>query len=152
MNKQQKLELIGKVYTTMKKGDKNITILDTNIITDMGTQNAIQNIQFELDVSFELSYEIMSDACYILSEKTLNTDTKDQSSLYYEYLDFTADADSNANIYTSTQLSYLSNNNESEISDLMNDEAITSIAKACSIWYSRKVAEACEALKDYILQ
>lgn len=112
-------------------------------------RTAILDIQQEIDADFELSYEIMADACAILAEKTLAGNDRD--SLTGDDLDFLTDADSNANVYTSTQLSYLSNNNEGEISDLMKDEAITSIAQACSVWYSRKVAEGCEALKSYIL-
>ena len=151
METKQKVlfELVGKAYTTMKKGDKDISILDTDVITDTATQNAILDIQRNLNVDFEISYEIMADACHIIAEKTL-TGT-DRDSLTGDDLDFFADADSQANVYTAVQLSYLNNENESEISDLMKDEAITSIAQACSVWYSQKVAEACEALKAYIL-
>lgn len=148
--KRQKLALIGKAYTTIQKNDETIHILDTEVITDMATQNAILDIQSNLDTAFEISYEIMADACDILAEKTLTGNDRD--SLTGDDLDFFADADSTANVYTGVQLSYLSNNNESEISDIMKDESIESIAQACSIWYSQKVAEACEALKAYILQ
>lgn len=139
-----KLSLISKAYVTYKKGDKEIWILNTDLL-DAGTQGAILNIQYSLDVDFELSYEIMADACQIISEKTLDE-------LISDDCDFFADADSRANVYTAVQLSYLNIKNEAEISDLMKDEAITSIAQACSIWYSQKVVEACEALRDYINQ
>ena len=150
MTKQKKLDLVSRAYTTMEKGDKDISILDTDVIKDAGMQGAIINIQQALDVDFWQSYEIMQDACSILSEKTLAG--TDRDSLTSEDLDFMADADSNANVYTGVQLSYLNFKNEEEISDLMKDEAITSIAQACSVWYIQKVADACEALKDYILQ
>jgi hypothetical protein len=110
----------------------------------------ILEIQKNLDVEFDLSYEVMADACNIIADKTLEGNNRD--SLVGDDLDFFADADSTASVYTSIQLSYLGTHNESEISELMKDEAITSIAQACSIWYSQKVAEACEMLKEYILK
>lgn len=155
-NKQKELlELVGKAYTTIRKGDKDISILDTDVITNAGTQNAILDIQRNLDVDFEQSYEVMAEACSILAEKTLEStgipNGSDRDCLTSDDCDFFADADSRANVYTSVQLSYLTVSNESEISNLMKDEATTSIAQACSIWYSQKVAEACEALRTYIL-
>jgi hypothetical protein len=146
---QNKLNNVRNAYTTIKKGDKDITILNSENITD---KNIFMDIQCNLDTAFDLSYSIMADACYIVGEKTLNEDTKDRNSLFYDDIDFLADADSISNVYTSTQLSYLSQHNQIEISELMKDEAITSIAQACSIWYSQKVAEACEALKEYIIK
>ena len=152
MDKETKLNLISRAYTTMQKNNETIHILDTDVIKDMATQNAILNIQRNLEVDFELSYKIMANACDIISKKTLNEDETDINSLYYTDLDFYADADGNANVYTAVQLSYLNIQNESEISEIMKDESIESIAQACTVWYIYKVAEACEALKDYILQ
>lgn len=149
-NKEKKLDLVSRAYTTMEKNGDTIHILDITLNRDMATKDAIQDIQRGLEVDFELSYEIMADACDIIAEKTLTGNDRD--SLIGDDLDFWADADSRANVYTSTQLSYINIHNEAEISELMKDEAITSIAQACSVWYSRKVAEACEALKEYILK
>ena len=154
MTKEQRRKIVAEAYTTMKKGDNTIHILDTEKVTDMATQNAIMDIQRELNTSFEISYEIMADACDIIAEYKMegvagDNWLKNDSDMA---CDFFADADSCANVYTAVQLSYLDNNNEGEISALMADEAITSIAQACSIWYSQKVAEACEALKSYIMQ
>ena len=132
----------------MKKGDKEISIYIETLPAEV--RDKMQEIQQNMGVEFEQSYEIMADACLILSDKTL--DGTDRDGLNSDNCDFFADADSNANVYTSTQLSYLNNNNEGEISSLMKDEAIESIAQACSIWYSQKVAEACETLRNYINQ
>jgi hypothetical protein len=148
MTTQQKHELIAHAYTTMQKGDDTIHILDTDKL-DSGTQGALLNMQEALGVGFDQSYEIMSDACDIIADKTLDGTGRD--SLTGDDLDFFADADSRANVYTAVQLSYLNSNNESDISDLMKDESFTSIAQACSVWRIQKVVEACEALKAYIL-
>ncbi len=149
MTKEKKFELVSHAYIMDQKSDRDIHILNTELL-DSATQGAIQNIQESLNVEFELSYEIMADACDIIADKIIEGAGRD--SLVGDDLDFFADADSHANVYTGVQLSYLNNKNEDEISALMQDESITSIAQACSIWYSQKVVEACEALKDYILQ
>ncbi len=146
--KQNKLEVVSKAYTTMMKGEKEICIIDTDVVKNMGDQNAIMDIQHSLDTEFEISYQIMADACDIIASKTL--DGKNRDGLNADDCDFYADADSRANVYTGVQLSYLSVKNEGEISDLMKDEAITSIAHACSVWYTQKVVEACMALRSYI--
>lgn len=129
----------------MEKNGETIHILDTDIVKGAGLQNALLDMQNRLNTTFDLSYEIMADACDIVGEKTIDE-------LNSNDCDFFADADSRANVYTGVQLSYLNIKNEDEISSLMKDEAITSIAQACSIWYSQKVAEACEALKGFINQ
>lgn len=147
MTKQQKFELVSTAYESIKKGEEDIYILSEKLQGE--ERDVIMNIQIDLDAGFELSYEIMAEACGIISDKTLTGEGRD--SLTGDDLDFYADADSRANVYTAVQLSYLTANNEGEISDLMQDESITSIAQACSAWYTAKVVEACEALKDYIL-
>ncbi len=147
-NKQKRLDLVSKAYTTMQKNNETIHILDTEVL-DMATQNDLLDMQNKLDTTFDLSYEIMADACDIIANKTLEGNNRD--SLTGDDLDFYADADGQANVYTSVQLSYLNVDNESEISNLMQDESITSIAQACNVWYVYKVVEACEMLKDYIL-
>ena len=151
MTKQEKLDAIGSAYESKKVSDERKEIQIISEKCPQEVKEVIQLLQRGLEVSFEQSYDIMADACYILSEKTL-TGRDRGDSLTGDDLDFMADADSNANVYTAVQLSYLNINNEAEISDLMKDESITSIAQACNAWYIQKVAEACEALKEYILQ
>lgn len=147
---EQKYNNVCKAYTSITKGDKDINVLNNDNQLSDEARLAISKIQVDLNVSFDISYDIMADACSIISGKSLDNNPEDRYSLFYEYLDFLADADSHANVYTAVQLSYLSVDNEDEISQIIKDEAITSIAQACAIWYSQKVAEACEALKEYI--
>lgn len=142
--------MVSRAYTIHKKGDKDIYILDTDVVKDMATQNAIMNVQQSLDVDFELSYEIMVDTCSIIAEKNLSNEGR--NGLNSDDNDFLADADTITNVYTGVQLSYLSINNEDEISNIMKDEGHTSIAHACSSWYTQKVVQACEELSAYILQ
>ena len=139
--------VVDAYITHTKDSGKEIHILNDTMPDEV--QEALREIQRGLDTAFDISYDIMYDACNIISNKTLLGTGRD--SLVSDELDFFADADSQANVYTGVQLSYLSVNNEQEISDLMQDESVTSIAQACSVWYSQKVAEACEEIKQYIL-
>jgi hypothetical protein len=148
MTKKQRYDLVCNAYTTMKKGDDTIAILDTDKLS-AGDQAMFQKWQADLDVTFDRSYEIMADACNIISEKTLDGNYRD--SLIGDDLDFFADADGRANVYTGVQLSYLNVYNQQEISEIFKDESQDNIAQACSSWYTQKVVDACETLKDFIL-
>lgn len=134
-------ELIKKAYTTTKKGDKDIYILDTDHVTDMATQNAIQDIQRKLGVSFELSYEIMAAAC----DSIAGVQPED-----FAEVDMWEVAQEPASVYTWDRLQYLDINNQADISELVRTHAVD-IATACAVWYNDKVVEACEALRTYIM-
>ena len=67
MNKQKLYEEVANGYCTIKKGDKDIYIIDTEKVS-AGTQEALRNIQQELGAPFELSYEIMASACACISD------------------------------------------------------------------------------------
>ena len=150
---ENKYNNVCKAYTIMITEDnKKLVILNDKEINDTELTK-IRDIQYNLDIgNINLSYEVMADACSIINDYTMEGAEKDNWLKDGMACDFLSDADSRANVYTGVQLSYLDIHNEQEISELMKDEAITSIAQACSIWYSRKVAEACEALKEYIIK
>lgn len=140
-NKQTRFELVSNAYTTMKKGERDIYILDTNKIKDMAMQNAILNIQQGLEVSFELSYEIMAKACQCIGELTLKElETGEASEMAAE----------TCTVYTYQRLQYLDGNNQAEITDIVKGYD-TDIEKACAEWYEQQVTTAIEALKAYIL-
>lgn len=136
----EKYNKVINAYTTMQKGENTIHILDTDYIKDMATQNAILDIQRWLETEFEIGYEIMADACACISDVPY----KDLSKVdFYET--------ETSSIYTAVRLDYLSTHNEGEISELVK-EYDCDIQTACAIWYNNKVAEACNALIDYILK
>lgn len=115
-------------YTTKKfnNGEERIIFSDT---VDLRVQNILLDIQHNLDTTFDLSYSIVSDAVSALTER------RD-----YESEEF-------ASVYTSVRLSYISNQNEGEISQLMIDFSFDSIATACAVWYDEKVREACRNIE-----
>jgi hypothetical protein len=139
----EKYNAIINAYTLKKVEDERgeISIIQDGVSPDI--KDVLLNIQRDLDVTFDQSYEIVHEATDIIGN--LDIDKLADA-------DYFAEADSIADVYTGVQLSYLNNLNEAEISDLMKDESITSIAQACSIWHTQKVQEACEALSTYILQ
>jgi len=148
MTQIEKLEAIKDAYITKTRpnGDEIYILADT---VPEEVRTALWDIQQNLGVDFDPSYEIMASACGIIAEKTLTG--ADRDSLTSDDLDLYADADSAENVYTTVQLSYLNLNNEAEISELMKDESITSIAQASAVWHTQRVVDACEAIKEYIL-
>lgn len=145
MNKEEKLKAIGSAFKTHTRtsGDEYQAYSD-DISTELKVK--LSEIQEVLDVGLDASYGIMSEACDIVGDKDLEyLEDEDRRDLY-------ADCDGAASVYTAVQLSYLNMSNEDEISELMADEAITSIAQACAAWHAGKVREAAEALLAYILE
>ncbi len=144
MTKEQKYEALKNVYTTMTR-DNGEEIHIFRETTPKEIQEFLLEEQRKLDVGFDASYEIMSEACDIITDLTIEQLENENT------LDLYAEADSRANPYTSVQLSYLNVHNEDEISSLIKDEAIESIAQACGAWHTQKVENACNVLREYIL-
>lgn len=144
MNKQEKLELIGSAFVTLKRADGTEFELYTYGLNDE-VRDKLSEIQQVLDVGLDASYEIMSEACDIVGNLEIEVIEGGNLDLY-------SDCDAAASVYTAVQLSYLNVNNENEISDLMKELSFTSIALACSYWHTQKVQEAAEALVAYILE
>ena len=138
-SKEKKHELISNAYTSIKKGEEYIHILDTDKITDMGTQNAILDIQRELNIGFEMSYEVMADACQELSE------------IDFRDLEGTEFQGEYASVYIYDRLQYLDGNNQDDITDIVKEYSCD-IQTACAVWYDNQVNNACEALRAYIMQ
>jgi hypothetical protein len=148
MNTKERYDAICDAMTTKERGNDTIYVYREDLNEDV--RDELMRIQRESGNSFEISYDIMASACAIINDKTLDGSGRD-SLIDEDMLDLYADADGTASVYTSTRLEYLSPNNESEISDLMADESITSIAEACAIWYERQVESYARQLRDYIL-
>ena len=106
---------------------------------------AIHRAQFALNEetsSFELDYEIMKTACDILSDAEKVTKLTDEE--HEKLLESALDS---ASVYTSTRLSYLNNNNQAEITDILK-EYDSDIQTACAIWYDKMVERAMELLLE----
>lgn len=145
MTSQEKLKLIGNAYTVKKVDDSRERLYVHNEAQPAEFQEAIKKIQFKLNdetQAFELDYEIMNDACNILSGLTLEE---------IKTLDVYEASHDSANVYTSTRLSYLNINNQEEISEILKEYG-ADISDACAIWYEHKVSSALELLKDFILE
>ncbi len=150
MNKQQRHEAIANAMELKKfSEDKEKYIIKDNC--NEKVKNLLMKLIYDENIggTSDLSYEICAMACDIIANKTLTGNDRD--SLVGDDLDLYADADGTASVYTSTQLSYINNNNESEISAIIKDESHNSIAQACASWYVQMVHQACETLKDYVL-
>lgn len=152
MNKTTEQEARRVAVAGAMKGQErgNDTIYIYRDELDEKTKDAMQTIQYALDVDFDTSYDIMNSACNIIDGLTLEKSGRD-SLLDEDMLDLYAEVDGSASVYTATRLAYLKNDNEDEITRLVKDEGIDSIATACAVWYDRKVQDATEALRVYII-
>lgn len=143
MNSKEKLELLSSAYVTKKVEDERerITVLSDALPEE--AHKAILDIQFKLNEetgTFELDYEIMSDACGIVAD----TDMSELSEAdFYE--------NECSSVYTATRLSYINLNNQSDISEIGREYGVD-IAEAAAHWYDEKVIRACEMLRDWVLE
>lgn len=145
MTNQEKYNAIINAYTIKVVEDdrEEISIFKDN--NPEYINKKLSDIHYSLDTTLDLAYDIAHTATIVLENLGLDKLASDDLDLY-------AEANSIANPYTGVQLSYLNPINEAEVSDLMKDEAITSIAQACGVWYDQKVVQACEALIAFILE
>jgi len=123
----------------------NIHIYADNI--DEETKDILSEIQRHSGVGFELSHEIMADACNIIDEVYTTADIgQSDDDLQDDAFDRTVGI---ASVYTADQLSWLSVNNQSEITDIAK-EYESDIATACAYWYDNKVRGMVEELVAWI--
>jgi hypothetical protein len=143
MNKEIKLKELENAYKLQKRGEGYISVINT----ESSIHDAIRDIQFNLNQetgTFELDYEIMDDACNIINDNIKNIDELKKADFYELAQDV-------ASVYTATRLSYLNNQNEAEISDIVK-EYECDIQTACAIWYERQVTRACELIREWIME
>lgn len=146
--REARYNAVANAMTTKERGDETIHVYSEDL--DEATREELMRIQCDSGNSFEISHDIMADACAIIDGLTLDG-SGSESLTDEDALDLYAEADGSASVYTYTRLQYLDNNNEGEISDIMNDEGITDISDACAIWYDRQVESYAEQLREYIL-
>lgn len=142
--KQERLDLLSRAYTVKKVDDEREQITVINDELPEEARNAIRDLQFKLNDetgSFELDYEIMSDACSLLSDIEL-ADLEEADLYEHE----------SASVYTSTRLGYLNSNNQGEIGDLMQEMGLSDIADGAAYWYDRQVTTAAEMLREWVLE
>lgn len=143
-NKEQakiKLDAIVDAVTYKNRGNEQIMIYKDDTSEELSV--LLSNIGYSIDANIDMSYMIMDTAIGVLQGLEIDY-------IFSDNLDTYADVDSQANVYTGVQLSYLNINNESEISEIMKDESIESIAIACQAWYNSKVVDALNQLINYI--
>lgn len=142
MNIEQRKEAVAKAMEYRYRGGNKA---DGFFHWKENTSQEIQNIFLDNYEIHDLDYEIFSKACDIIGELSLD-ELKDEdkaSELIQEQ--------EPASVYTADRLAYLNIWNEDEISDMMKEYSISSIAMACAIWYDEQVQSACHLLRAYII-
>jgi hypothetical protein len=140
MNQAQAFEVIANAMTTKeRKPDEFIKIYKPELPEDI--KNSLMDIQHKMSddtgAGFELSYEIMDNALTEIGEATFDGLDND-----YQSSEF-------ASVYTAEQLSYLTINNQSDISNIVN-ELKCEIGTACAIWYDSAVRTTIAEVVEYI--
>jgi hypothetical protein len=145
MNTIEKINLLSDAYVTKDVKDERERMKVINDKLPNEFHHDIMDIQFKLNEitgTFELDYDIMSDACDIICNLTPK-ELEDAPDFY----DLAGDS---ASAYTSTRLGYLNMNNQADISDKLK-EYDCDISDACAAWYDEMVAGACELIMNYVL-
>lgn len=137
---KQKLEALTTAYKTRTADDERGTIIIFN--DESAILEDIKDIQYKLHEDtrmFELDYEIMRDACDIVSD--IDEDDLENADVYELSNDI-------ASVYTADRLSWLGIYNQDEITDISKEYGCD-IATACAAWYEQKVAYACTMLIEW---
>lgn len=105
----------------------------------------LKNLYLEHYDVRDLDYEIFSGACDIVAEvyESHPTQEKAEEDIYERASDY-------ASVYTSDRLAYLNMWNESDVSDLMHEYGMRSIADACAAWYDRQTEQAAIIISNWI--
>ena len=98
---------------------------DQEIVLDL--QHTITD---DFGANYDLRYQIMAHACQFIDEIPLDELKRFKDSL--EWREF-------ASVYTGERLSYLTVNNQYDISEIYKETGADDIATACAIWYDRAV-------------
>lgn len=147
MNQKEKLALLGSAYVTKKVDDAREQIRIMNDALPADFIEGIKKVQFTLNEetsTFELDYEIMSDACSLITDNC-NDIQELQDADFYEL------SSDSASVYTATRLSYLTIQTQDEVSEI-SKEYECDIATAAAVWYDQKVASVCGLLREFIPQ
>lgn len=143
MTKKEKIACLSEAMTTSKRDSDEESFYH---FTDKAPRKLKDLFLQQYDVQ-NLDYETFSHACDIVSEiyadKPNATDDEVTEDIYERSHD-------SASVYTSTRLSYLNNQNESDISELVKETSYNSIASACAIWYDKQVEQQAIIIKDWV--
>ena len=148
MTSQEKYNAIINAYETKEAvNDSRKTIQVIKATTSQEIGDKLVDIQYALDIDFNLSYEVTSKACDIISSLTIEQ-------IQSPNIDLNELVQNACSVYTWDQLQVLDANNQAEITDIIKEHNSNDvdIACACAIWYDNKVTEALQALINYINQ
>lgn len=145
MNKNEKIASLSTAMTTSVRRDNPEETF--HHFTDEAPKE-LRDLYLEHYEIEDIDYETFSRACDIVSE--IYTDKPDITQDAADEKIYEIAGYGTASVYTSTRLSYLDVNNEGDISDLMSEYGLTSIADACAAWYDRQVEQAAILINDWL--
>lgn len=144
MTKKEKISSLATAMTIKTRADGREFYTFTDTAPKELTSLFLEHYQVA-----DLDYETFSKACDIVSE--IYADTRIEHATNERLIDYINErSDNTASIYTSTRLSYLNNNNEHDISDVMKEYNTVIISTACAIWYEKQVEQAAMRINKWV--
>lgn len=140
MTKEEKIASLSSAMTTSVPKDTFYHFTDT-------APEELRNLYIEHYAVKDIDYETFSRACGIVSEIYADKPDITQDAATDEICERASDSGS---VYTYQRLQYLDASNESDISDLIREYGLTSIAEACVVWYDRQVEQAAILINEWV--
>lgn len=145
MTKKEKIAALKTAMKTSKRDDRDGGTEFYHFAE--GAPEELKDLYLEHYEVRDTDYEAFDRALDIVREvyedKPEATDDEATEDIYER-------APDSASVYTGARLSYLDVWNEGEISDVMREYGMHSIADACAAWYDRQVEQAAIIIKDWI--
>lgn len=113
----------------------------------------LQDLYLKHYGSDDLDFEIFNRALDVVDNARVDAKKDDNGKVDEENVvdNIYTYASDSASIMTYDRLQYLNNNNEQEISEMMRDFEMRSIADACAAWYDKQVEQAAIIINDWVM-
>jgi hypothetical protein len=144
MTKEEKIASLDKAMTTKTREDGT----EFHYFSDEAPDELKEVYLMHYEVR-DQDYQIFSDACGLVSE-CINDNMQEQDGADFVNEMIYERSGDRASIMTYDRLSYLNIWNESDISDVMREYDMRSIADACAVWYDREVEQASIIINEWI--
>lgn len=142
MTKSEKIASLDAAMTVSKRNDDT----EFDHFTDTAPKE-LQDLFLEHFEVRDVDYEIFDRACDIVSEIYSDKPDATEEEATEEIYERASDS---ANVYTSIRLDYMNMWNEQEISEIMREYDLSSIADACAVWYDRQVEQAATLINEWV--
>lgn len=149
MNKTEKIATLATAMTATTRDNGEVF----NHFTDKAPEKLRDLFLEHYNGLNDLDFEIFRRAVDVVDNARVDAKKDDNSKVDEESVvdNIYTYASDRASIMTYDRLQYLNNNNEHEISEMMREYDIRSIADACAFWYDQQVEQAAIIINDWVM-